>query len=34
VRAVWTDFLGGKTTWSRPWALYVLNDWCRRHLAA
>ncbi len=34
VRSVWTDFLAGKTTWSRPWSLYVLNDWCRRHLAA
>ena len=34
VRTVWTDFLAGKTTWSRPWSLYVLNDWCRRHLAA
>jgi asparagine synthase (glutamine-hydrolysing) len=33
-RAVWTDFLAGKTTWSRPWSLYVLNEWCRRHLAA
>jgi asparagine synthase (glutamine-hydrolysing) len=33
-RVVWTDFLAGKTTWSRPWSLYVLNDWCRRHLAA
>jgi asparagine synthase (glutamine-hydrolysing) len=34
VRRVWTDFLSGKTTWSRPWSLYVLNEWCRRHLAA
>jgi asparagine synthase (glutamine-hydrolysing) len=34
VRLVWTDFLAGKTTWSRPWSLYVLNEWCRRHLAA
>ena len=34
VRYVWTDFLAGKTTWSRPWSLYVLNEWCRRHLAA
>jgi len=34
VRSVWTDFLAGKTTWSRPWSLYVLNEWCRRHLAA
>jgi asparagine synthase (glutamine-hydrolysing) len=34
VRSVWNDFLAGKTTWSRPWSLYVLNEWCRRHLAA
>jgi asparagine synthase (glutamine-hydrolysing) len=34
VRTVWTDFLAGKTTWSRPWSLYVLNEWCRRCLAA
>jgi asparagine synthase (glutamine-hydrolysing) len=33
-RSVWTDFLAGKTTWSRPWSLYVLNEWCRQHLAA
>jgi len=34
VRGVWTDFLAGKTSWSRPWSLYVLNEWCRRRLAA
>jgi asparagine synthase (glutamine-hydrolysing) len=34
VPSVWTDFLAGKTTWSRPWSLYVLNEWCRQHLAA
>ncbi len=34
VRAVWTRFQEGKTSWSRPWALYVLNEWCRHHLAA
>jgi asparagine synthase (glutamine-hydrolysing) len=34
VRGVWTAFLEGKTSWSRPWALYVLNEWCRHHLAA
>lgn len=34
VRAVWAAFLTGKTSWSRPWSLYVLNEWCRRHLAA
>ena len=34
VQSVWNDFLAGKTTWSRPWSLYVLNEWCRCHLAA
>jgi asparagine synthase (glutamine-hydrolysing) len=34
LRSVWTEFLAGKTSWSRPWSLYVLNDWCRRHLTA
>jgi asparagine synthase (glutamine-hydrolysing) len=30
--SVWTDFLAEKTTWSRPWSLYVLNEWCRSQL--
>jgi len=30
VRAVWRDFLAGRTGWARPWSLYVLNDWVRR----
>jgi len=34
VRGVWGAFLDGKTSWSRPWSLYVLNEWCKRHLAA
>jgi asparagine synthase (glutamine-hydrolysing) len=34
VRAIWNDFLAKKTSWSRPWSLYVLNEWCRRHLPA
>ncbi|GAC1703095.1 MAG: amidotransferase 1, exosortase A system-associated [Candidatus Acidiferrum sp.] len=34
VREVWSNFLAGKTSWSRPWSLYVLNEWCRRHLDA
>jgi asparagine synthase (glutamine-hydrolysing) len=34
VRSVWTAFLEGQTSWSRPWALYVLNEWCKRQLAA
>ena len=34
IEGVWNDFLEAKTTWSRPWSLYVLNEWCRLHLAA
>jgi len=33
LQSVWSGFLAGKTSWSRPWSLYVLNEWCRRHLA-
>jgi asparagine synthase (glutamine-hydrolysing) len=33
VKAVWDNFLRGQTSWSRPWSLYVLNEWCRRHLS-
>jgi asparagine synthase (glutamine-hydrolysing) len=29
---VWNDFLAGRTTWSRPWSLYVLNQWVKRNL--
>jgi asparagine synthase (glutamine-hydrolysing) len=32
VSNVWQDFLSGRTSWSRPWSLYVLNEWTRRHL--
>jgi asparagine synthase (glutamine-hydrolysing) len=32
VRAVWLAFAASKTNWSRPWSLYVLNQWCRKHL--
>ena len=31
-QAVWRDFLRGRTTWSRPWSLYVLNEWAKRNL--
>ena len=34
VRRVWGDFLQGKTSWSRPWALYVLQCWCEQHSLA
>lgn len=27
VAAIWQDFLAGRTTWSRPWSLYVLKHW-------
>jgi len=33
VQTVWDNFLHSRTTWSRPWSLYVLNEWCRRHLS-
>lgn len=32
VASVWQDFLRGRTTWSRPWSLFVLNEWARRHI--
>jgi asparagine synthase (glutamine-hydrolysing) len=32
VRSVWKDYLDGKTSWSRPWSLYVLNEWIKKHL--
>jgi asparagine synthase (glutamine-hydrolysing) len=32
VRKVWQDFLARRTSWSRPWSLYVLNSWARHYL--
>ena len=32
VRGVWEDFLVGRTSWARPWSLYVLRKWCDAHL--
>jgi asparagine synthase (glutamine-hydrolysing) len=29
---IWQDFMRGRTSWSRPWSLYVLNDWAKRNL--
>jgi hypothetical protein len=34
VATVWKDFLAGKTTWSRPWSLYVLKRWADTFLAS
>jgi asparagine synthase (glutamine-hydrolysing) len=28
---IWQDFLDGKTSWTRPWSLYVLDRWCELH---
>jgi len=28
VQAIWRGFLSGSLSWSRPWALYVLQRWC------
>jgi len=33
VEKVWHAFLAGKTSWSRPWALYVLRQWIRRNIS-
>jgi asparagine synthase (glutamine-hydrolysing) len=30
--ATWAAFLRGRTSWHRPWALYVLERWVRRHV--
>jgi len=32
-RNIWDDFLQGKTSWTRPWSLYVLQSWCSQHLS-
>jgi asparagine synthase (glutamine-hydrolysing) len=33
VRGAWQNFVIGQTNWSRPWSLYVVNDWVRRHVS-
>src|SRR5579863_3007446 len=33
VRGAWQNFVIGQTNWSRPWSLYVLNEWVRDHVA-
>ncbi|MFZ1005865.1 MAG: asparagine synthase (glutamine-hydrolyzing) [Candidatus Sulfotelmatobacter sp.] len=32
-RQVWDDFLRGRTSWTRPWSLYVLQSWCGQHIS-
>jgi asparagine synthase (glutamine-hydrolysing) len=33
VYGIWESYLNHKTSWSRPWSLYVLNEWVKAHLA-
>jgi len=30
--AVWKEFREARTSWSRPWSLYVLNEWVKRNV--
>jgi asparagine synthase (glutamine-hydrolysing) len=32
VRGAWQNFVIGQTNWSRPWSLFVLNEWVRQHV--
>ena len=32
VYSIWQSYLNGKTSWSRPWSLYVLNEWVKQNL--
>jgi asparagine synthase (glutamine-hydrolysing) len=32
VSKVWGQFMAGQTSWSRPWALHVLDRWCTANL--
>jgi hypothetical protein len=29
---IWKTFQAGKTSWSRPWALFVLKRWIRQNI--
>jgi asparagine synthase (glutamine-hydrolysing) len=32
VQGAWQNFVSGQTNWSRPWSLFVLNEWVRHHV--
>jgi asparagine synthase (glutamine-hydrolysing) len=32
VQGAWHNFAIGETNWSRPWSLFVLNEWVRHHV--
>lgn len=31
VRSIWSSFVEGAVSWTRPWSLYVLQRWCELH---
>ncbi len=31
LRMMWQAYLAGRTNWSRIWALYMIEDWCKRN---
>lgn len=33
IEKVWNEFLSGHSSWSRPWALYVLKSWINKNLS-
>ena len=32
VHKIWEQFMKGKTSWSRPWSIYVLKKWADKHI--
>jgi asparagine synthase (glutamine-hydrolysing) len=32
MQSIWRSFLLGRMGWARPWSLFVLNEWVRRHV--
>jgi asparagine synthase (glutamine-hydrolysing) len=32
LQQTWKDFEHGATSWSRPWSIFVLRNWCEQHL--
>ena len=33
VATIWSEFLSGRISWSRPWSLYVLKSWIIKNLS-
>lgn len=31
-QTIWRSFLANQTGWARPWSLFVLNEWVRKHI--